>query len=468
MLGYCFGADYIVVYKSVPGGEQLFGNSSQGNLPGTLPADLQGRIYMSNDTKLLGMMINDLKEPDSGTYRRECWLNQTVISNHSEHLTVCRAEVSSEIIRKNEGGAEILCNSSSIGPEGTSVRWYHDAPPQYKTTLFLDTGVSMEPLTADLRGVVKAEKNGTLLVVDKTVLEKFQNVYCVVFKDKTCLDLINISPPDVSRIIFASKGDRVVLNCPTDDNQQYWDTPLGEININSTKDNQMYVSAADEPRTFSLIIPAGSDEHTGTYSCISTSADLEYSLYFCPKSQPREKLVHTGEGISLECDFDRDSRSTVQWYHRVGSNPYILLGELADSSNVIAEHLKGRAHLNESGLLTISDLKLEDEGVYRCVAFTGPEYLDYGDFEDSDDDGEAISEDYATDSELTDKTMRCTLKQETTVKVSFLEERDFKPEEQTDVIKYALVGGLVGLVVVAIIIAVVVVKRQKPKSRDVL
>lgn len=462
VMGYCFGADYIVIYKSIPGGEQLLGNSSQAHLPNTLPADQQRRISMSNETNLLGLMINDLKELDSGTYKRECWQNQKLISNHTEHLIVCKEEGSSkEIILNKDDGAEIRCNSPSIGLAGTSVRWYHEIPPQYKTTLLLDTSVSMEPLMEDLRGVVKVRENGALLVLDKTVLEKSTQFYCVVFKGKMCLSFQNYSPPDnsESRDVYVSKGDRVVLNCTTDGNQQHWDTPLGKINSNSMKNNQMYVSAGDKPETFSLIIPAVSDEHNGKYSCNSASTDIEYSLYLCPKSTSQEKLSHPGQQISLECDFGHENRSMVQWHRHMINTPdqYEFIGEIDDSSIIIAEPLKSRVSLSSSGVLTISYLTEKDEGVYRCVALTGPEFVDYGDYGDTDEyEDETTSEDDATDDEFIDVTVRCILKQEMIVKVVN------RPNTL-----YAVVGGLVGLVlVVAVIAAVVIAKRRKGKQNS--
>uniref|UniRef100_A0A3Q0RFG8 Immunoglobulin V-set domain-containing protein n=1 Tax=Amphilophus citrinellus TaxID=61819 RepID=A0A3Q0RFG8_AMPCI len=122
-MGYCFGTDYIVVYRSTPEGDQLIGNSSNKNMTNAPPADLRGRTDISDDPDLLGFQIHNLTHLDSGIYRRECWKNQMIISQKTQQLIVCKEEIKSELIsvNKENGGTELLCRSSAIGSEETSL-----------------------------------------------------------------------------------------------------------------------------------------------------------------------------------------------------------------------------------------------------------------------------------------------------------------------------------------------------------
>ncbi|XP_077372205.1 uncharacterized protein LOC144015763 [Festucalex cinctus] len=263
-LGYCFGADYIVVFKSGPEGDQLLGNSSDPSEPLGPSTPLQDRIHINNHNQLLGLQIRQLTHLDSGIYRKECWQNQTRVSHHSQLLVVCDDEMEAKKVIADErvGRAELLCNSTSTVTEGMSVRWYYDMPQSNRLQLFLDTSVSLEPLMSELQGAVMVKNNGTLLLLDNTLMKQNQQFYCMVTEGSKCRSFQNMYQPVHSerRTIFASVGDKVELMCHFESNNQLWETPLGNINASSVRNNQMYIS--DKDNDYSLVIPVVSNEHS--------------------------------------------------------------------------------------------------------------------------------------------------------------------------------------------------------------
>lgn len=483
-MGYCFGVDYIVVFRSTPEGDLLLGNSSADNTPVSPPADLRGRIRINKHEHLLGLQISHLTHMDSGIYRRECWQDHTLVSQHTQELSVCDEEVESEeiIVREHDGGAELLCNSTTIGLEGTSVRWYYEMYPSYKVTLFLDSSVSLEPLVKELQGVVEVRDSRSLLLLDNSMLKTNQHFYCLVMKDTNCLSFQNMYQPDhsESRDIFASQGDRVVLNCPSDGNNQQWETPLGIINGSSVN-----ISFGDKSEDFSLVIPAVSDEHSGDYSCVSSSLEVQYSLVLCPIKESQEKAVFLGQDVLLDCDVDERDSQRVQWHRLDPSGEYELIHDSKDETVAIPQDLRGRLTLSENGsLLTISHLQARDLGVHWCVVLEGPrllegnEYIeDYGDFTGEDDN---------SDDQHWDDTHRCVFKQETMLSLTNetrigedLEPVTIKsvtnnlemdivaaPSAASNVTAYAVGGGLVCLLVVlAVVLAIIFIKRRAKASR---
>ncbi|XP_069561330.1 uncharacterized protein [Brachyistius frenatus] len=474
-MGYCFGVDYIAVYRSAPEGDQLLGNSSNKFTPNTPPADLQGRVHINEDLHLLGLKISHLTHLDSGIYRRECWQNQTLITQHTQLLSVCNEEVDSEeIIGKEDGRAELLCNSSSIGLAGTSVRWYLEMYPFYKPTLFLDSNVSLEPLVENL--AVKVEHSGTLLVLDSSLLNLNQQFYCLVIKGTHCLSFQNMYPPDHSerRDIFASQGDRLVLNCSAGGNDQEWETPLGKINGSSMRDSQMYISVGDES-DFSLVISSISEEHRGHYSCISPSLEMLYFLFLCPKKESQERVVYEGGKISLECSVGKDGSQRVEWHRRDLSGQYEVIHDSNDEPIPIPEALRGRLTLSEDGYsLTISDLEMSDRGEYWCIVLKNV-FMEEDDDYEEEYDGERTEEDAFSEDQYWPDTQKCIFKKETTLTVLVKPGRGtdsnfraFTPEIYTtaeppagnSITAYAVGGGLVGLLVVGAMVAVIAVKKR--------
>ncbi|XP_032441722.1 uncharacterized protein LOC116734435 [Xiphophorus hellerii] len=461
VMGYCFGADYLLAYRSAAGGEQLLGNSSNKNLPNTPPVDLEGRIQMNEVDNLLGIQIDELTDLDSGIYRRECWQNHTMVNNHMEQLFVCKEEISAEEIKVNsEGGADIRCQSSSVGQEGTFVRWYLELQPDYKPILLLDSSVSLEPVMKELQDSVEARENGAVLMVNKIVFQNFPQFHCTVFKGKTCLGFQNLFLPDYSysKEVYVSKGERVVLNCSGDGGNLWWETPQGQLNSSSPRNNEMYISAGEEPDSFSLIIPVISDEHKGTYTCIAPTFEIEYSLFLCPKSELQEKVYFKDSNISLECTSDLDNLKRVQWFRHVQADIYEIIGDTYDELVSIPEDLEGRVELSISGLLNISNLCSEDERMYRCIVLK--EFQDNVTAEENDYE-EGTNEDYFNEDEHTDAD-RCFFKQEFILKSASVRRiipRTFPTTAPTNDsgshVVYAVVVGLVFLVIAAVVIVMV-------------
>lgn len=461
VMGYCFGADYIVVYRSASDGEQLLGNSSNKNLPNTPPVDLQGRIHLNDERDLLGIQIDNLTELDSGIYRRECWQNQTVVKNHMGQLFVCKDEISpQEIVANDGGGAEIRCKSPSVGLEGTFVRWYQEQQPNYTSKLLLDSSVSLEPVIKEMQGFVEARENGALLVLKKTVLQSLPQFYCAVFKGKTCLDFQNIHLPDHSESyeVFTSQGERVVLNC-SGDGQLQWETPLGHFNSSSPNNNQMYISAGKEPTSLSLIIPVISHQHIGMYSCIGPTFELEYALFICPKTESMEKYANKGQSVSLECSSGLDRFTRVQWARHVHAELYEVIGDTSDESVSLPKDLKDRVKLSDSGLLTIFNLSGKDERMYRCVVIN--EFLD--DVTEEYDYENGTYEDYYGDDEQihgqsngqSDDTAMCFFKQEFMLKILPVNREGPGGEDEPNNSSNAVVIVLV--VVVLLVLAVIAI-----------
>ncbi|KAM3609017.1 uncharacterized protein V6R79_008525 [Siganus canaliculatus] len=480
-IGYCFGVDYIAVYRSASVGDQLLGNSSADATPTTVPPDLQGRIHIKNNEQLLGLQITHLTHTDSGVYRRECWEDQTLVKQHSQRLSVCDEEVESEeiIVKENDGHTELLCNSTSIGLEGTSVLWYLEKYPFYNMTLFVDSSASLDPLLEELQDDVEVRDHGAMLRLDSSILKTDHHFYCLVFRGENCLSFQYMYlPQDKSRDIFASHGDEVVLNCPADGNNQYWETPQGRMDGNSVKNSQIYISNGYKSEDFSLIITKVGDEYVGDYSCVSSSFEIPYVLILCPKMQYQEMIAFEGDNVMLDCDGGDEDLQRVQW-HRQGLSA--LYGELIldsqDSRVPIPQDLSGRLTVSENGSMKISHLDVEDQGVFWCVAL-GRQLLEENDsaYEDDYDD------DFTGDDESSDESSwfpehKCTYKQQSILKVIKKSRTNvgLKPETTnaetpadrpaaTNVTTYAVVAVLLCLLVLAAI-AVVVIIKKKAKTR---
>lgn len=472
-MGYCFGADYIVVYRSSPEGDQLLGNSSADTTPVTPPADLQGRIKINKQEFLLGLQIHGLTPMDSAIYRKECWQNQTLVSQLTQQLFVCNEEIESEeiIVKEEDAGTELLCNSPSMRLEGTSVRWYHEMYPNYKLTLFLDTSVSLEPLVEELQSFVKVKDKGALLVIDNSVLKNNLHLYCFVFKGKNCLTMQNMHLPDRSenRDVFASQDERMVLHCSSEGYNQYWETPFGKFNSSDQMQNEMYITTED--KDFSLVIPKVTDEYTGEYSCISSSREMQYYLVLCPvkTSSPHQKTEFEGRNLLLNCDVDQEDQ-TVHWYRRLKSKKHIteLIHYSSDPMVSIPEDLIDRLTASKKGSsLQISNLMMNDAGEYFCVVLRDLKILenypvdDYTDTEDTTGGDDLSVDQYWSESE------RCIFKQGTILIV-----KDQVPGTSPRANPPAaahIIGSAVAVIVVLLIVVIVIViaiKRKRKNSQE--
>jgi len=361
------------------------------------------------------------------------------------------------IIVNEDGGTELLCNSTLIGKDNISVHWYHEIYPADKPVLFLDTTISQDPLLKELQGVVETRDNGSLLVLDKTVLQKNVQFYCLVINDGVCLSFQNmyLAGYSESRYIYVSQGERVVLNCPADnDDQQQWDTPLGEIKNNSKRNDQMYISSGNT-EDFSLIIPDVSDEHSGMYSCISHSSEFQYSLMLCSETTSQEKVAYEGENISLDCNFEQKHSKRVLWYR---SRYYKVLSDSDNNSIPDLGDLSGRlAPSNSEDMLTISHLDMNDTGVYGCLVLTSPSFIE-GDVDYENYYEEGMTTDEYGDDDYHEE--RCIIKHETILKVFNREELP----EDSKMTGLAVGAALVGLLIAVSVVIAITMKRRKAAS----
>lgn len=482
-LGYCFGVDYIVVFRSTPEGDQLLGNSSAHSTPMTPPAALRGRISINKNEHLLGLQISQLTRMDSGIYRRECWQNHTLYSQHLQKLSVCDEEVESKEIIVKEKGVELLCNSTSFGLEGTSVRWYHEIYPSYRITLLLDSNESLEPLVEELQGVVEVRDSGALLLLNHSMLKPNQHFYCLVIKDTHCLSFQDIYISDVGyrRDIFASHGDRVVLECPSDGNNQQWETPLGTFDGSNETNYHMNIACIDKSEDFSLVIPAVTEDYSGDYSCMSSSLFIHYSLVLCLKMESQENGIFLGEVVLLDCDVGEGDSQWVQWYRQNPSGEYELIFDTNDETVAIPQDLRDRLTPSENGFsLTISNLEVRDIGGYWCVVSEGPRFLEEHEYTDDYGGEDEHSGDVMF--QFLQDTHRCLSKQEIILSLINKTRRDLDFEPVTlesvtrnlemnittdrsapaasNVKAYAVGAGLVGLLVVGLIVLAILIKRR--------
>lgn len=485
-LGYCFGVDYIVVYRSGPEGDQLLGNSSADHTPIAPPADLQDRIHINNENHLLGLQISNLINLDSGTYRRECWENHTLVSQHTHQLSVCEEEVSSvEILQREDAErTELLCNHTSSDVEGTTVRWFREKYPSYKTTLFLDSSVSLDVLLEELQGLVEVRERGALLLLDRQVFKSNHHFYCMVMKGQTCLTYQNMFLPDRSdsRAVYSSRGDRVVLNCPAEGISQQWETPLGKMDADSSQNKFMFLRFGVKSKDFSLVIPAASDEHSGDYSCLSSTLEVHFLLVLCPKVETQEQVFVEGRNVSLECNVSRESPQRVQWYRLDPSGKHELIHDSNDIMAPIPTDLTDRLILSEdSSSLSITDLEEGHEGVYWCVVLRGSEVFieegveegvedDYDSTEPMDytdgDGGDYVDFTEDSDLDLWPESSICMSKQETKLVFNRTNRSsptsDPPPGPNTTI--YVVVGVLGGLLLLGVGAAVFVLRRRTNTS----
>lgn len=469
-MGFCLGLDSLAVYRSTLAGDQLLGNSSDRNTPDDVPADLQGRIQINNHHNLLGLQILNLTAVDSGTYRWECWKNQALYKQQRHHLIVCNEEIESEeIIVKEDGRAEVLCKSPLLGLEGTSFHWYYEIYPNYKLALLLDSSVSLTPLGEEQQGVVEVSDRGARLVVDESMFKKNQNLYCLVINGTDCLSFQNMYPPDRSEAIeiFASQGDKVVLDCPAEGHNQQWDTPLGIVTSSNVSSEEMHVPP--EAGSFSLVIPAVSDKHSGEYLCSSSTSHLEYTMTLCPMEEHPDKLAHENGTISVKCGLDQNYSHIVKWLRHEPSGQDVLIFDSRDDVVAAPEDLRGRVTVSEDGSsLTISGLKTTDGGAYWCVVLRSLPFLHeveddgYDDEEEEAEDDDYSDDDYVLDinSCLSKQATKLTVTDSRSVPGTVSTVIPVTPAESSNVAAIAAGGGLVGLLVIGAVVTGIVLKRR--------
>lgn len=470
-IGYCFAADYMVVFRtSSTDGDRLQVNTSADNMATSWgPPDLWGRANITNHHPLLGLLIGHLKPGDSGLYRTECWQNGTLASHSRQQLVVCGEEMESEEVTVlEEGGADVRCGGGggdgARPGAGATVRWYYKKHQSDKTVLFLDSSVSLDPLLPDLRGAVDVRDGGALLHMSDGVLQDSRQFYCAVMDGQNCLRFQNINLPESAEAIkYASQGDRVALKCSSAHQRQSWVTPLGRINTTtkspasregSAQAGQMFISGDNTSIGHSLVIPVVSNKHNGSYSCFSPSLVVQYFLVLCPEVEPREQSAVEGGDISLECHVPHKASvgvaNHVQWHRERGAGEERPTPDSEESGweEIVSE---------DGSSLKLSGLTADDAGLYWCVTlleFDDEEYYSSGnDSSDySDDDYDDVPDLYGD----------CIGKQEIllTVELNSGDDRGVDlPAPHT-----ALGAAVAGVLLVGVIVAAVVIMKKRSKG----
>lgn len=391
-MGFCFGADYIVVYRSSSDGDLLLANSSEPRRHSPLlPANISDRVSFTTDIAgLLGLELRSLRLPDSGVYRRECWQDEELGRQGKYHLMVCLHEMDPlDILLLPGGSAELFCNHTS-NSQGRTIRWYRETYPEFTRTLFLDTSQSMEPLQDDLKGHLQVCNNGSSLHISSTALKFSKNFYCMLLEGDNCLSyqkmqLPLINEPDV-RTVLRLTGEEVMFSCSSEytiPELLFWDTPLGIIDWESgTATNKM--PERDDPDSihktykfdkdnYAFVIPLLSEEHSGQYKCFSPLPVKEYSLTVCPTIEPITTSFIHGDKAVLICNPGLQELYRVQWYRRRGPEMDELLLDTKDPQ--VPEEMRGRVTMSKLDFsLSLSNLSVEDQGEYFCAVLDDGDY----------------------------------------------------------------------------------------------
>jgi len=214
-MGFCFGDD-IAVYRLTAGEKELLGQYSK---PLISPPDaFKGRVNTSNKG-LLGLKISNIQFSDSGIYIRECWSGNTMENYRKHYLYVCNEEFGSQEILLTPGtGANLVCNMGSR-QQGT-VKWYREV---HNKSLFIDTQISMEPLQAEFKSLIRVHDKGSSLHVSDEFIQDRPSFYCLVMEKEQCWSFQTIGVPEdpEMKTVYRSVGEKVVLKCSVDQKQKH-------------------------------------------------------------------------------------------------------------------------------------------------------------------------------------------------------------------------------------------------------
>lgn len=486
-MGFCFGVDYIVGYKLTGEERELMGNSSSES-----PKGFDGRVKVTyHIASLLGLEISNLTSADTGVYLRECWQDHELINQQKHYLYVCGEKAASQdIVVSPEGGADFTCNTPSTGLPESSIRWYREVYPKYKTTLFLDTQLSQTPIQPELQGEIQVRGGGVGLHIPTSVMKKSRNFHCLVLREGQCLAYQDIEfpeseEPDV-KTIFRSAGDRVLLPCPMkhpDQKTRFWETPLGQVESNTTtEDHHLSVLKGKVSGEYSLLIPHLSEDHAGDYKCFAPLLVADYAVTVCPKHDSTELKFSDGDEVDLKC-LPEEGHFSIQWYRQHGPDEDTLLVDSGDPSIPFPEDLRGRATFSEETFtLTISRLTPEDNRTYWCVVLEEITFLEeynpaIDDEEDSEGEGDTDSkavgenedynawedEDKCLSRQVSHLIYKAPKDPRSGPKSTSKSESDPEPESTTNPAVFGIVGGVIGLVILGAVIATVFKIRAKKR-----
>ncbi|KAL0167848.1 hypothetical protein M9458_036070, partial [Cirrhinus mrigala] len=451
-MGYCFGDD-IAVYRQTADGKELLGQYSNSAVPP--PDSFKGRISFSTDVEgLLGLKITNLQYSDSGNYIRECWSDSTMENYRKHYLHVCDKELDFKEISLRPGtGADLECNMDSI--KNATVKWYRGV---HNVSLFMDTKISLEPLQADFKSLIRVHGKGSFLhISDEFILDR-PRFFCLVMEGEQCRNFQTIGLPGEPELktIYRSVGEDVVLTCSVDPlRKNHWKTPLGQVN-SSVTNNQMFLSTSMNS-DYSLDIQSLTSDHSGSYKCFSTFLVEDYTLNVCPLLESTT-ILFSDKKVVLQCNFmslpaisGKVEDANVLWYRKNGEKD-ILIMDSGDPSLTPPTDLQGRVKLSRVNYsLIITDPRKEDSGTYWCVVLLHNDKTDEGNDEDAYDGDDGNNENDGVESPswiMEEEYMdMCLFRQVTNLKfdqstkvrkVDHTPQPEPKPEPETNLTMYML------------------------------
>lgn len=480
-LGFCFAVDYLAVYRINEGENQLLWNSSYSVPP---PDSYKNRIDASNTLHgLLGVQITDLKPSDTGVYLRECWENGNISSKHINYVYICEVRIPDEELLLKNKGALLSCDISSSEVNTTNIKWFREVNPGYKISLFLDTEKSQVPLQEELDHVLQVQDKGFSLYISEAGLEHSQHFFCLVMKMGQCKSFKTLSLPESHNYdmhtVYYAVGEKAALSCLSKhQNQQenYWTTPNGEVD-GTTPHSQMYISRSKETKDDSLIIPSITFNHSGEYICLSKATVVEYFINVCAELVSDHVQLYNGGNVSLACTLTQDDSVSFLWYRQKDQMEAQLIYDSGDPSIDMPADMEGRTTILTPASLMITGLNEMDSGTYWCVVLLDSMEQDIDDdsFEDIDGDYDMDDDDMDDDwIEDEENTETCVSKMVTELRIrpnNFKRKLDIGSNPNSEAtpefspVPYAIIGGVLGIVILGGIIVVVVVKmRAKRKT----
>lgn len=471
-LGFCFGVDYIAVYKVNDGEKQLFWNSSYSVPP---PDAYKNRLNAFNRLNgLLGVQVMDLKLSDSGVYLRECWDGGKISNQHTNYLYMCDEKVLDELFSPN-GGGFLDCDVSYSEQDSTKIKWFREVYPGSKISLFLDTEKSKDPLQEELNNVIQVQDKGFSLYISNAVLELSKKFFCLVIMRGQCKSFKTIHLPERNKtemhLVYYAVGEEAALSCMSEQlnqQQRYWKTPFGEVGA-SMPHSQMYVSASEGNRDHVLVIPSITLNHNGEYKCLSNLVVVEYYVTVCPELVSNNAQSFSGGEIILTCSLTTDESVNILWYRQRDLLETQLIYDSEDPSIDLHADMVGRTNITNPSLI-ISDLNEKDTGTYWCVVLL----VNFEQGFDKEDDNMYDELLWMDEAEMAETAETCIIKEVTHLKIQpnnlkrgfdVESSQNHETEPESSPVQYAIIGGVLGIVILGLIIAVVVVK-MKTKRKD--